>query len=91
MRYGNGAHLLGAAIAAAYVAGAQQFTRESAEAIVLEARLRRGDTTKEMASMRLHNGQKVFVPSRKWVDRSGLRPHQGKREMARRAKQIAGR
>lgn len=91
MRYGNGAHLIGTALAAAYAAaGGQKLTRDSAEAIVLGAQLRGYETTKQMAAMRLHNGQKVFVPSRKWVDRSKYRPHQGAQEIARRAAPIAG-
>lgn len=78
-----------AAHAAAYAANTGgHITGLDAVSIVDGARARH-QTIKQMAKMRGRglNGETIFVPSRKWVDRSSYRPHQGKQEMARRVRQ----
>lgn len=92
--------LAGVAAAGAYLSNkAAQITQLQAQDMVDKAYLTHmglltanGNTVKEAARMRGRgpNGETVFVPSRKWVDRShyGPRDRQGERECARRVRQM---
>lgn len=72
---------------AAYAAGRDHVTFDIANAIIGGAERH---TTKQMAVMRGRgpDGATVYVPSKRWVDRSSYRPHQGVRECARRVRQM---
>lgn len=88
------------AMAASYVANRSgQMATGEAKQLVDRAYLNHmslltanGNTVKEAAKQRGRgpNGEIIYVPSRKWVDRSNQgRPHQGERECARRVRQMA--
>jgi len=92
--------LAGLAMAAGYVANrGGQMNAGAAKNLVDKAYLNHmglitanGNTVKEVAKQRGRgpNGEIIYVPSRKWVDRSNQgRPHQGERECARRVRQMA--
>lgn len=87
---------LGSMLAAAYVANPKaHLTNPQAQGIVDLAYLKHmgmltanGNTVKKAARMRGPNGEVIYVPSAKWVDRSCYRPHQGRQEMGRRVRQM---
>ncbi len=81
--------LAAAARGAAYAANTMGHITGLDVASIVDGAQARHQTIKQMAKMRGRglNGETIYVPSRKWVDRSHYRPHQGKQEMARRVRQ----